>query len=275
MTIKQIKLDAFTLDVSTPALEKELQKLNTKKDSVIDVNDIQLPAGLTDDKLQKDLLEKAVAAAFVNSGLLTEDKRESLVKFFDLYERVEDLAVQVKDAKSHATVVTETGESSEYIKAGTKSLRFPIEESHQEIKMMTSLLDYKMNDLATDVHDVIHGLTGADETNTPYIGNNRKESDNHHTSPCDHDVLAGFRFDSYHLPAELKGPVEKAAQMYLESVEWLLQFDQAYCFDPNAQPRNAIFSFRGFESLSGLRYIKPGAVNEHATRIFYGCGSDL
>lgn len=263
--ITQIKLDVFTIDVSTPELEKELQKLNTQKDDVIDVNDIQMPAGLTKPKLQNELLREAVTQAFVSSGLLTEDKRDDLLKFYDLYQQVEDFAAKVEDWKTSAQIVTETGEYDTYgaLKAGSKSLRFMHDSAPQrwadEIETMP--------DLARGVHDAIHGLTGAEETrDTTLIGSNQSSVN----GDCgNYDVLVGFRYDSYHLPNELKSLVEKMAQTYLKSAEWLLQFDQAYNFDPNGDD---ISLLRQFDRLPGLKYIKTGAKNEHATAIqYYSC----
>jgi hypothetical protein len=269
MAITQIKLDTFTLDVATPALEKELQKLNTHKDTVIDVNDIQMPAGLIKPELQNELLEEAVAQAFVSSGLFTENKRDALVKFFDLYENVERLAAHVEQWKATATVITETGEHDRFIglKPGTKSLRFASDTPSPSLTLAFDTDSFMK--VANKMHTVIHWLTaGAGETRTPGVGSNSNESDKKNHGCGGYEVLVGFRYDSYHLPAELQGPVAKAVESYLKSMEWLLQFDQSY----TANTESEMSELRKFDRLPELKYIKTGAKNEHATEIrYFGC----
>lgn len=269
--ITKVRLNGLTLPVSNPQFERELQKVNTVRDDVVDTRDIVLPAGVINPSVQNGFLDVAVAAAFVRSGLFGEDKFNTLVELFQLSRRVDQFAAHAKVWQANGTPVIEDGGKS-YLPLGTRSLQFDekayCRKTNADLPRHNDVDAEEQNALAADVHRIIHTLTGAEENDaTRRVGRAEDRKDMWCGS---YDALVGFRFNSYSLPAELKGAVERVAQTYLTSAQWLLQFDVTYCYDPSAHPSDRISTKRDLGEQPGLRYLYASAINDHATDIYNG-----
>lgn len=257
MTVKKIEFASFSIPIRTPRLAAELQKLDTDANGTVNLEDIRLPNGVEDRKIQSILLKRAVSAAFVNAGSIPKDQhQQSLVEnFIDLYAEVQDFRRAVSKWHQWGTVETADGKKSLAFNYATYCRNNP-----SQLAMGHVDVDGGLSSFASRLHRVVHGFGPRGHVVNNIFRTSRQS--------CDYDgidYLTGMTYDPLQIPEDLRDSVRQTVQNYLTGANWLFQFDATYCGSHRGSGDNSISSYRRID-IERLERLDEGPANVH----YYG-----